>query len=89
MTEKKYIVEENIYLGDRFQEFFDSIEEAEAAFDDTIRHRTDRELQNQDITLGVMERTEKYIDEDMLEKDDWWIGYHGYDIIREHRCEKW
>ncbi len=81
MTEKKYIIEENVIGGDRFQQYFDSREEAEAAFDDTINHRTKRELENCEIILGMIERTPDYIDEDMINNDDWWIGYQGFTEI--------
>lgn len=73
MTEKKYFIEENIIL----RRFFDSREEAEAAFEDTINHGTEEEK----VILGMIERSPDYIDADKIDNDDWWIDYQAFTEI--------
>lgn len=81
MNMRKYLVETNIRRGDRFVEFFDTLEEAKNAYDDIFYHTTENEKKNREILLGYIERTEKYIDEDYLTEDNWYEWYTGFDNI--------
>lgn len=83
MKNRKYLVETYVYRGDRFVEFFDTIEEARARYDDILAHLTQREKDTREICLGYIERSKKYIDEDYLDEDNWYEWYTGFDFVEE------
>lgn len=80
MNKRKYLVETYVYHGDRYVEFFDTLEDAKTRYADILHHLTDSERKNREILIGCVERTSKYIDEDYLKEDNWYEWYTGYDV---------